>query len=323
MSRSRDLKPLVANLEQPAKSNESANGMVLARIFAQSQARKSWLVRHKLVFGLFLGGLAAVLSVAALLWTLSRSDGNSLKVTSRDEKSRSSSDRETANLRADSGALRGERSSNADPVMTTQAAAVVTADGAEPRDKANLPTARSSADESRRVTFGPISFVPPENWEKGKTDPNDRSALLVLLAPSESRWRQLGFGPILTVDRGPDPRMSLESLKDARERVLQGSVEKVNEHVKQDPFLSETDIALAKKPELSQVIRNIDGSPVLASTCYSLIEDRSHAHLIKTRLYTVIRSAGMYMVGLAYPVEAEEEMDRVCQVLEGTIRIVK
>ena len=149
-----------------------------------------------------------------------------------------------------------------------------------------------------------------------------QAPFLVFLAPSESRWRQHGFGPILSVDRHPDPRMSLESLKAARERVLQGSVEKVNEYVRRNalpvPLLSGKNLALAKRPEFSQVIRNIDGSPVLASTCYSLVEDRSRVHAVKNRQFTVIRSEGLYMVSLTYPVEAEEEMDRVWQAIEGS-----
>ncbi len=135
MSHSRESKPLLTNLAQPTKTNKSPNDMVMARIFAQSAARKGWSVRHRLMFSLILGGLAAVLGVVALAWTLFSPNGNVRKGTSSDETRHLPSERKVVDKAispAGTGPLHGTQSAYTNPVAA----------GRDQRPQVSFDTAR-------------------------------------------------------------------------------------------------------------------------------------------------------------------------------------
>jgi hypothetical protein len=284
--------------------------VVLARIIAQNDAHKSWLFRHRLLFGILLGGLVAVLGITVLLFASFMQYRPGSNATSRDGSTSHSHD-----VRADTSAFRGTQS------LETNQLTRVPVDPprlTESRNNETSPNDHIAKDDLHRVNAGPFSFVPPEKWERLEGFPGD---LVAFRAPQESRWHQLGFGPNTGVRRHPNPRMSLESLKAERERILRGSVEKVNEYVKRTGVPEGKNFALAKKPEFSQLIKNVDGSPVLVSTSYSLIQDGARAFATKTHAYTLIRSEGLYMLTMTYPAVVEDEMDKVWQSMEGTFRL--
>lgn len=70
MSQSERSEAHAANLGQPTKTVTEPGGMVLARLFAQNHARRSWLVGRKFAIGVSIGGLAVILGIVVATGTL-------------------------------------------------------------------------------------------------------------------------------------------------------------------------------------------------------------------------------------------------------------
>jgi hypothetical protein len=187
--------------------------------------------------------------------------------------------------------------------------------------KPTLTSASQPVDEPTRVRVGALSFIPPKDWEKGKSSPSS----VDFLPPNEPKWKRIALCPVMTGSKRANPGISFDRLKSELEGLTKKKESELNEGFRQHPDPLGPPAGelpkIERSVESSITIAEIGGTRVVEGIFYGVFKVDSKSLATKTTSVKFVTADGLYTFSLMCPVEAEKEMDQVWKSVEQTIRI--
>jgi hypothetical protein len=188
-----------------------------------------------------------------------------------------------------------------------------------PNSSANNPSGKTAT----RVTFGLITFIPPEGWRTREMPTDDK---VIYSAPNSEKWQKYGLGPVLIVQKRPHPRVSLERFKDVLDQGFSQSAKEANEFINQRKYDTKEWMSMdakTDKPRYTLAIQHRDGTRFLSSTCQAVLRLSTRKIVTKTCSIVVLSSDIMYSIAMTFPQEVEKELDPIWQSFEKSVQFGK
>jgi hypothetical protein len=184
--------------------------------------------------------------------------------------------------------------------------------------------ATNGESNSGRLIVGPLSFVPPKDWEVRET-PLSRG--ITMFAPDGPGQNSAGFRSNLGVRKRPHPGVSLDRFRDLIEQGLAQSSEELNAQanaaLKKSGESEGKGVALKQTGKYSLTFEQIGGARVLESKFSGLFQLPTGPIATQTYGIYLIGTDALYSVTLTFPSDAEAEMKAAWTAFRNDLRITK